>query len=75
MMAAAPGAGSGGRPAIFLLDVQTPDVSSTEIRRRIASGEPLTGLVPGAVEQHIAQHELYSARTATSSADHLHGQN
>jgi nicotinate-nucleotide adenylyltransferase len=75
MMTAVPGGGRPDRPAIFLLDAQTPDVSSTEIRRRIASGEPLTGLVPGRVERHIAQHELYSVRTTTSSADHLHGQN
>ena len=59
------------RPSIFLLDARTPDVSSTEIRRRIRTGESLAGLVPPAVEQHIAQHQLYSA----STADHLHGQN
>jgi nicotinate-nucleotide adenylyltransferase len=75
MTTAAPGAERGDRPAIFLLDAETPDVSSTEIRRRIGSGEALTGLVPDAVQQHIAQHELYLGRTATSSADHLHGQN
>lgn len=64
-----------GEAVIFLLDARTPDVSSTEIRRRMAAGEPLTGLVPEAVEQHIVQHDLYAARTATSPADHLHGQN
>jgi nicotinate-nucleotide adenylyltransferase len=64
-----------GRPVIFLLEARTPDVSSTEIRRRMASGEPLTGLVPDAVAQHIVRHELYAARAATSRADHLHGQN
>jgi nicotinate-nucleotide adenylyltransferase len=64
-----------GQPAIFLLDARTPDVSSTEIRRRVAAGEPLTGLVPPAVEQHIVQHNLYSAAPAPAAADHLHGQN
>src|SRR5512134_468725 len=48
-----------GTSAIFLVDVRTPDVSSTDIRRRIASGEPLAGLVPPAVEAHIVQHGLY----------------
>jgi nicotinate-nucleotide adenylyltransferase len=62
-------------PAIFLLDARTPDVSSTEVRRRISAGEPLTGLVPRAVETHIVQHNLYSSHTATTRADHLHGQN
>lgn len=64
-----------GNTHIFLLDVRTPDVSSTEIRRRIGAGEPLSGLVPDAVERHIVQHELYVERAAASSADHLHDQN
>jgi nicotinate-nucleotide adenylyltransferase len=61
-------------PAIFLLDARTPDVSSTEIRRRVSRGEPLTGLVPKAVERHIAKHELYSPVADTTRADHLHGE-
>jgi len=47
--------------AIFLVDARTPDVSSTEIRRRIAGREPLAGLVPPAVEAHIVQHRLYGS--------------
>jgi nicotinate-nucleotide adenylyltransferase len=47
------------KTAIFLVEARTPDVSSTEIRRRIAGGEPLAGLVPPAVEAHILQHGLY----------------
>jgi nicotinate-nucleotide adenylyltransferase len=65
--------GPGDEPLIFLLDARTPDVSSTGIRRRIGDGEPLTGLVPPAVESHIRRHELYSSRPETPSADHLHG--
>jgi nicotinate-nucleotide adenylyltransferase len=61
------------RPAIFLLDARTPDVSSTEIRRRVPAGEPLAGLVPAVVETHIRQHDLYS-HAARAAADHLHGQ-
>ncbi len=38
--------------------VQT--VSSTQIRRLTAAGEPLTGLVPEAVEQYIRLHGLYA---------------
>jgi len=55
--------------AIHLVDAPTADVSSTEIRRRLGSGESLAGLVPPAVDTHIRQHGLY-----TSTADHLHGQ-
>lgn len=36
-------------------------VSSTELRERLAKGEPLTGLVPGCVEEYISLHGLYRA--------------
>jgi nicotinate-nucleotide adenylyltransferase len=55
------------------VNAATPDVSSTEVRRRIAAGESLDGLVPAAVERHIVQHGLYTS--ATSTANHLHGEN
>jgi nicotinate-nucleotide adenylyltransferase len=47
------------RPAVFLVDVPTPDVSSTDIRQRLRSGESITGLVPESVEAHIQRHHLY----------------
>lgn len=40
-------------------DIAMPEVSSTEIRRRIAAGQPADGLVPRAVLSYIAKHELY----------------
>lgn len=61
-------------PAVFLLDARTPDVSSTDIRKRLAGGQPLAGLVPPAVATHIAQHHLYTPAHALSRADELHGQ-
>jgi nicotinic acid mononucleotide adenylyltransferase len=45
--------------AIFLVDAPTPNVSSTQIRKRLNAGESISGLVPAAVERHIAQHGLY----------------
>jgi nicotinate-nucleotide adenylyltransferase len=61
---------------IFLVDAPTSDVSSTEVRRRIAERRPLSGLVPPGVEHHIARHALYLPGPRTpSAADHLHGQN
>jgi nicotinate-nucleotide adenylyltransferase len=59
------------RPAVFLLDVPTTDVSSTEIRRRIGADEALGNLVPAPVERHIRRHHLYAPRAA--AADDLHG--
>ncbi len=61
-------------PSIFLVDAQTLDVSSTEIRRRVRSGESLAGMVPARVETHIVQHGLYGQHSPDSTADHLHGQ-
>ncbi len=52
------GADSGGT-AVFLVHAQTPDVSSTDVRRRAAAGQPLTGLVPDAVAEYIAVQHLY----------------
>ena len=42
-----------------IIEMQPVDVSSTEIRRRIAVGESLDGLVPPAVAAYIAEHRLY----------------
>ena len=41
--------------------VQLPmmDVSSTEVRRRVAAGESIAGLVPPPVASYIARHRLY----------------
>lgn len=61
---------------IFLVDAPTADVSSTDVRRRIAGGQSVEGLVPPAVEHHIQQHGLYHGSSRGSCrADHLHGQN
>ncbi|MBA2301276.1 MAG: nicotinate (nicotinamide) nucleotide adenylyltransferase [Acidobacteria bacterium] len=61
---------------IFLVEAPTPDISSTDIRRRLAEGQPVSGLVPLPVEDHIQQHALYTQQSPiTSTANHLHGQN
>jgi nicotinate-nucleotide adenylyltransferase len=35
------------------------DVSSTEVRRRVAAGESIAGLVPEAVASYIERRQLY----------------
>ncbi len=59
-------------PGVALLDAQTPDVSSTDIRARAAAGRSLTGLVPAPVERYIRRHGLYGSRSTMVGA--LHGQ-
>jgi nicotinate-nucleotide adenylyltransferase len=47
-------------PRIYLVDEPTPQVSSTDIRRRLAGGESIAGLVPEPVRAYIVQHNLYA---------------
>jgi nicotinate-nucleotide adenylyltransferase len=52
----APGAAS---ERIELFEIEPHDVSSTEIRERVARGEPIDGLVVPEVAAYISEHGLY----------------
>jgi len=54
--------------SIFLVEARTRDVSSSTIRARLATRQPIDDLVPATVARHIAAHHLYGA------VDDLHGQ-
>lgn len=43
------------------LMLDTLEISSTEIRRRVAAGEPISHLVPPVVEAYVKKHGLYRA--------------
>lgn len=45
---------------ILLVEAETPDVSSTAIRKRAATGAPLDDCVPAAVAAYISRNHLYS---------------
>jgi nicotinate-nucleotide adenylyltransferase len=45
-------ASAGAEPAL-------PDISSTEVRRRLIAGESTTGLLSPAVADYIREHDLY----------------
>jgi nicotinate-nucleotide adenylyltransferase len=42
-----------------VIEMRPVDMSSTEIRRRVAAGETLEGLVPESVADYITKHQLY----------------
>lgn len=48
---------------VILLETATPDVSSTEIRRRVRADQGISGLVPDSVASYIATHRLYLEST------------
>jgi nicotinate-nucleotide adenylyltransferase len=52
---------SGGEasPGIELLRTRRVDISSTELRARVADGRTIRGFVPDAVADYIAEHRLY----------------
>lgn len=71
-------------PLIILIDKTTADVSSTAIRQKRAGGEPIAGLLPPLVQQHIEHHGLYASTTTVGrrsdapespAAGRLHGEN
>src|SRR5688500_4595316 len=45
---------------VILVEADTPDISSTDIRRRVRAGQSLRNLVPDPVAQYIATHRLYA---------------
>ena len=55
--------------AFHLIDAETPDVSSTEIRTRLAARRSIDDLVPAPVARYIQAHHLYDF----SAVDDLHG--
>ena len=50
--------------AISTLEIPALEISSTDIRSRVATGKPLRYLLPDAVVQYIAKHELYLTEEA-----------
>ncbi len=46
---------------IDFIDSEEYDVSSTDIKKRLVTGESIAGLVPDSVREYIARHRLYIA--------------
>jgi nicotinate-nucleotide adenylyltransferase len=45
--------------SVVWLDIPPVDISSTDIRHRVAQGLPVRGMVPDEVESYIKEHKLY----------------
>jgi nicotinate-nucleotide adenylyltransferase len=52
---------------ILFLKMPRHDISSTLVRRRVTSGEPIDELVGAEVAGYISEHELYGRRPAAGS--------
>ncbi len=50
---------SSSESRVILVEAHTPDISSTDIRRRVRAGHSLSGLVPDAVAEYISTQRLY----------------
>jgi nicotinate-nucleotide adenylyltransferase len=57
---ARPGLQLGGAQRVAVVPMAPLDISSTSIRERIARGESVRGLMPGAVLDYIETHHLYT---------------
>lgn len=63
-----------GRPAlpsIFLIDADTANVSSTQVRERLNEGHQATDILPPGVDRYVRQHSLYVFQ-ATAKGLHEH---
>ncbi len=54
---------------VILVESHTPDISSTDIRRRVRAGDTLSGYVPDSVADYIRDHRLYLGRQSTDGAE------
>jgi nicotinate-nucleotide adenylyltransferase len=54
------GRGGHDAPDAESAPLDLPEVSSTEVRRRLAVGETTAGLLPTPVAEHVARHRLYA---------------
>lgn len=51
-----------GERRIYFLDILAPDISASEIRQRVAAGEPVDKLIPAGVREYIEKLQIYGER-------------
>jgi nicotinate-nucleotide adenylyltransferase len=55
-------------PRIFLIEATTARVSSTRVRRALAAGHHLSGLLPETVAEYAVRHGLYAGSPALEAS-------
>ena len=54
-----PGSGAPTATSAIVCERATPDISGSDLRRRLARGQPVTDLLPAAVAEYVAGRGLY----------------
>ncbi|NNG40416.1 nicotinate-nucleotide adenylyltransferase [Flexivirga sp. ID2601S] len=57
------------RDRVKLMEVPAMAISSTDVRRRVADGQPVWYLVPDGVVQYIGKYQLYRPQAETAKED------
>ncbi len=57
------------RDRVKLMEVPAMAISSTDVRRRVAEGQPVWYLVPDGVVQYIGKYQLYRPKAETAKED------
>jgi nicotinate-nucleotide adenylyltransferase len=55
-------------PGLFTIEAEMPDISSTDIRARLAARQPIADLVPAPIAEYIQNHGLYERSATERSA-------
>ena len=55
----------GGSDEVVIVDGPLVDISAADVRRRMANGLSVRGMLPGAVEEYIERNSLYEVKRRT----------
>lgn len=65
----------GIKQRLLVVDAPQFDISSTDLRKRVAEGRPIKYQTPESVESYIVQYGLYRPKLDGSEREEMHGTN